>query len=932
MTTPDVGITVSAEEQGVAAALKSLIAELRELKAAEKETQASSLNLGEAFKGLIEILAVEKVLEFGKEVFKTGLAIARTAQITGISSETLSVYSQATEDAGGSVEDMRAGVTKLATVLTAADQGNKRAAKSLALVGLSAKDFVGLKAEDKFKKVADALGSMPESFQRTAASEKLLGDSTGYLLAGLVTLRGEGFQKAREESDRFGNTISTKSAGEILEGAKAFNDLKQQAEGATLQFELGLLPALISVARGIKAAASVENGDGFKRIGENAGKAFQYVSFAILSVGISVGEAIAEWEEIFDHGFATIKASAKADWAVVRGYMTGGIAGASIVLSDEAKKFADKDKEFTDRMAAILKSSKEQQDKLYSSIFLPAPPEPDKPPPGKTPEQINEERVKGLLLLENQQDAIYKAHITALIRELQAEGELYKASESEREAGIKDDFARGIISLKDYYAKRRSEIEASGVEEESVLTRQREKEVEAQARARREMNRNNKRAKDEGPETTTGQEFSAAATRDQAEVASRAQAIADIEAKLALLKVTNRVKLKTEDTAAYTAANEQAKQLAAFDKEILAIQGKTTEAAQAETEAKIKEYAVLLRSKKGATDESVAAAIQKYRELTTAQAAFNEARKAGDTAYRELATQIADEQRKVDAGQESQITADENIRRLKNDQLVILRAISAEQLKQAVATNNDANIEQANNFKATVEDTNVQSNIAMQNAKKLRADLQSSLSSDFQTFFTSGINGATSLADAFSGLATSVVSSLQKMAAEMLTTMIIQKLFGKSSEDSESGGGGGGGGGGFFGFLTNILGAASMAGGGLIDGPGSSTSDSIPIRASVGEYMIKAAAVREIGVATLDAINRGRRPSSFLPHDGVQRFAEGGLVRSGGAASSEAIRLQVSADEGLTLKHLNSRAAGKITITHIANNPKAANAAIGRSR
>src|ERR1700730_8481111 len=110
---PEVQIKITAEDQGVAAAIRSLTTQLQQLKEKEKETAESSLDLKEAFVGLLEILAVEKLVEFGKEVFEAGIKIARMAQITGISAETISVYTQATQDAGGSVEDMQAGLSKL---------------------------------------------------------------------------------------------------------------------------------------------------------------------------------------------------------------------------------------------------------------------------------------------------------------------------------------------------------------------------------------------------------------------------------------------------------------------------------------------------------------------------------------------------------------------------------------------------------------------------------------------------------------------------------------------------------------------------------------------------------------------------------------------------------------------------------------------------
>lgn len=64
----------------------------------------------------------------------------------------------------------------------------------------------------------------------------------------------------------------------------------------------------------------------------------------------------------------------------------------------------------------------------------------------------------------------------------------------------------------------------------------------------------------------------------------------------------------------------------------------------------------------------------------------------------------------------------------------------------------------------------------------------------------------------------------------------------------------------------------AVATGGYITGPGTGTSDSIPAWLSNGEYVIRAAAVRSLGLDKLDHINStGRMP----------RYATGGLVGTG---------------------------------------------------
>ncbi|MHB2169968.1 phage tail tape measure protein [Alsobacter sp. R-9] len=65
-----------------------------------------------------------------------------------------------------------------------------------------------------------------------------------------------------------------------------------------------------------------------------------------------------------------------------------------------------------------------------------------------------------------------------------------------------------------------------------------------------------------------------------------------------------------------------------------------------------------------------------------------------------------------------------------------------------------------------------------------------------------------------------------------------------------------------------------FASGGLVRGPGTPTSDSIPAWLSDGEYVVRARAVDHYGVGLLAAINNLR-----VPFDRVRKFASGGLVR-----------------------------------------------------
>lgn len=69
------------------------------------------------------------------------------------------------------------------------------------------------------------------------------------------------------------------------------------------------------------------------------------------------------------------------------------------------------------------------------------------------------------------------------------------------------------------------------------------------------------------------------------------------------------------------------------------------------------------------------------------------------------------------------------------------------------------------------------------------------------------------------------------------------------------------------------------ASGGHIRGPGTGTSDSIPARLSNGEYVIRAASVRQYGTGLFDSLNRGVKK---FASGGPVGYASGGSVPSGG--------------------------------------------------
>lgn len=99
------------------------------------------------------------------------------------------------------------------------------------------------------------------------------------------------------------------------------------------------------------------------------------------------------------------------------------------------------------------------------------------------------------------------------------------------------------------------------------------------------------------------------------------------------------------------------------------------------------------------------------------------------------------------------------------------------------------------------------------------------------------------------------------------------------------------------GKMASIAAAQGKADGGMIHGPGTGTSDDVPIWASNGEFMIRAAAVDKYGVGFFERLNAmAYADGGLIHHRGAARFAKGGQTKGAGTSSASARSLDRYAD------------------------------------
>lgn len=123
------------------------------------------------------------------------------------------------------------------------------------------------------------------------------------------------------------------------------------------------------------------------------------------------------------------------------------------------------------------------------------------------------------------------------------------------------------------------------------------------------------------------------------------------------------------------------------------------------------------------------------------------------------------------------------------------------------------------------------------------------------------------IADGIAGAITTVIGGAVDFVIGRVNALISVLRDAIAAQSKVQSGGGGGGGSGF-------------ASGGYVRGPGGPTDDRIPAWLSNKEYVIRAAAVRKLGVGFLNMLNSGRYSLEEILQrlQGSMRFRDGGLV------------------------------------------------------
>lgn len=834
-------------------------------------------------------------------------ALDEMAQRTGIAVESLSLLVPAAELSAVSTEKFEAGLKKLATGMLEAATGSEASAQNFDALGVAVQNQDGTlrDSEQVLLDLADRFQAMPDGAEKAALAVDIFGKAGAEMIPFLNQGR-EGIGALKQEAAELGLQLSADTAAQAGNFNDALDKLKLATTSIGNQIIASLLPALNDMAGGM--VESAKQGGTLRAILDGVVLVLKTLALGAATVGkafVALGEAIG----------AGVAAAVEA--------LKGNTDGAKAIIADLKGNLVKR----LDELASFR-----------DSLFDPKPIEVKAPKIQADPELL--QRLTKPKAVKPAQDTT-GAQTTLMKAQLDAEFALLKDGLNRQQTALDAALEDRLVSVRDYYTQK-------------TAIEQREVDAEI-ARKQQELARS--------------QQVAATGKSENDRLKAKAE-VAKAEADLITLNNRRTDIEQANARKAAQAERELADALAQAREELAQITGTATDAdRQAAIERSYRDLRARLAAESDADGVSL---VDRLINVKAAQANLA----ALEAQWRQVTERLRNAQEAIQTQQQAGLLTEAQARQ----QIVTLQQQSATEMERLLPTMQQA--AQAIGPDAVIR---VQAWRNELDRTKLTVDEMAPLWNRISESFGGALNGMitgaqtwrSALASIFQQVADAflqqiVIQPFQQwiaMQARMLALKLgfIQqeqtvdaaasaaKVAQKTTEttavvsmDAAKAGAGAAASQASIPYVGPALAVAAMvamvaavmallggikkfAGGGLVSGPGSATSDSIPARLSAGEYVVRAAAVRQVGVAFLDSLNGLSAGPRFK--GGELAFAAGGLVPEvkvppAQPQMNQAVRIVNAVDPGVTHDHLQSPAGEKVIVNIIGRNARAIRAAL----
>lgn len=780
--------------------------------------------------GLGVTLSAGGFVAFVKGAIDSADQISKLSQKIGISVEALSTLRFAAELSDVSLETLQKGIKTLSQTIVEANSGIGDGVEVFEALGISVKNTDGTlkSAEQVLLEVADVFATLEDGTVKTTLAVELFGKA-GQDMIPLLNQGSAGIEQLRLEAERLGLKLDTETA----RSAENFNDnlaaLRASASSLAISLSRDFLPELTNITNAMRLAAN-EAGV-LKSLWVGLGGIGN-----LIFNGTEIQQARKEIERLQDLVDSTRQKLA-----------TGKT---KIPLLPFEVQFNEQALETLRHNLVLYEKQLTQAKKRLDDLTLSKQPEPPKPTAGPTEDMqriacivSGGQWVNGQCIKKSAGRSLpdtLSARLALLKTESETELKLIKQSLELAQKTYDRALDERLISIRDFYAAKTA-IEQQGIDAEISSIQQ---ELSMQAKV---VDRN----------------------RDENE---RLRALAEIKKLEGELTVLNQQRAAVEIANAHAAAKAEkalAEELAKVRERLAEIRGEAD--SQVSRDRLQREYQPLLEQLRAARDAQGEKDVLRLIDVESDLASLSKL----ETQFQATLSRLHIAQDSINIKRQSGLLTESQAR----SQINVLL--------QQTANDLDILLPKMQALADTVGGEAVNRVARLRNeVARLRIDsdqyalrFEGATRNALQGFFTDIALGSK---DAFGNLVQSFKTAIASMVAEALAARLVDSLFGGLSGASSLFGS-------LFGAVSKVFTPVKRATGGLVTGPGTETSDSIPARLSHGEYVIRAASVRRVGVAFLEAINdmgqSGRTPDLNLRR---LSFASGGLVSTRGAVARNA--------------------------------------------
>ena len=195
-------------------------------------------------------LLAKKFVSAAKATAETGDTIDKQSQKVGFSKKSWQEWNYVLTLAGSSMESATMGIKTMTNQVDKAKKGNKEAVAAFKSLGISVKDLKTSSREEIFEKIISGLQKMPESANRAAIANKLLGRS-GQELTPLFNQSAESTKNLIAQANKLGIVLDDNAIKSSVNFKDSLTTLKATVSGLKNTLMSQFLPSLSSVADGL---------------------------------------------------------------------------------------------------------------------------------------------------------------------------------------------------------------------------------------------------------------------------------------------------------------------------------------------------------------------------------------------------------------------------------------------------------------------------------------------------------------------------------------------------------------------------------------------------------------------------------------------------------------------------------------------------------